>query len=134
MRRCSQPSHRNHHHGYPYHRGYDVLRGIEPRSGLENLGSEKALLKQPKCSSVRRRVERGIGQGKVETGSGRVLGFKTPREAIQGKALFDLANTHQELKSDLKDLYINSASQIDVPGDKKAVVVYVSYRLSKPFR
>lgn len=25
------------------------------------------------------------------------------------QALFDLENTHQELKSDLKDLYINSA-------------------------
>ncbi|PWA41742.1 ribosomal protein S7e [Artemisia annua] len=50
------------------------------------------------------------------------------------QALFDLENTHQELKSDLKDLYINSASQIDVVGDKKAVVVHVSYRLSKPFR
>ncbi|PWA88506.1 serine/threonine-protein phosphatase BSL1 [Artemisia annua] len=37
-------------------------------------------------------------------------------------------NTHQELKSDLKDLYINSASQIDVAGDKKAVVVHVSFK------
>ncbi|GER54029.1 40S ribosomal protein S7 [Striga asiatica] len=50
------------------------------------------------------------------------------------QALFDLENTNQEIKSDLKDLYINSASQIDVSGGKKAVVIHVPYRLRKSFR
>ncbi|XP_062150592.1 small ribosomal subunit protein eS7 [Alnus glutinosa] len=48
--------------------------------------------------------------------------------------LFDLENTNQELKSDLKDLYINSAIQMDISGNRKAVVIYVPYRLRKSFR
>ncbi|KAI3726919.1 hypothetical protein L1987_66726 [Smallanthus sonchifolius] len=58
----------------------------------------------------------------------------TEFELSVAQALFDLENTHQELKSDLKDLYINSANQIDVSGNRKAVVVHVPYRLRKPFR
>ncbi|KAK1433768.1 hypothetical protein QVD17_10685 [Tagetes erecta] len=58
----------------------------------------------------------------------------TEFEQSVAQALFDLENTHQELKSDLKDLYINSANQIDVSGNRKAVVVNVPYRLRKPFR
>ncbi|KAK4775180.1 hypothetical protein SAY86_010115 [Trapa natans] len=49
-------------------------------------------------------------------------------------AVFDLENTNQELKSDLKDLYINSATEVDVPGNRKAVVIYVPYRLRKAYR
>uniref|UniRef100_A0A804MC77 40S ribosomal protein S7 n=1 Tax=Zea mays TaxID=4577 RepID=A0A804MC77_MAIZE len=40
----------------------------------------------------------------------------------------------QELKSDLKDLYINNAIQMDVTGSRKAVVIHVPYRLRKAFR
>ncbi|KAI7738976.1 hypothetical protein M8C21_010443 [Ambrosia artemisiifolia] len=58
----------------------------------------------------------------------------TEFEQTVAQALFDLENTHQELKSDLKDLYINSANQVDVSGNRKAVVVHVPYRLRKPFR
>ncbi|CAI9266720.1 unnamed protein product [Lactuca saligna] len=58
----------------------------------------------------------------------------TEFEQSVAQALFDLENTHQELKSDLKDLYINSASQIDVANNKKAVVIHVPYRLTKQFR
>lgn len=58
----------------------------------------------------------------------------TEFEQSVAQALFDLENTHQELKSDLKDLYINSANQIDVSGNRKAVVIHVPYRLRKPFR
>ncbi|MFS7999637.1 putative ribosomal protein S7e [Helianthus anomalus] len=58
----------------------------------------------------------------------------TEFEQSVAQALFDLENTHQELKSELKDLYINSASQIDVSGNRKAVVVHVPYRLRKSFR
>ncbi|KAG7021618.1 40S ribosomal protein S7 [Cucurbita argyrosperma subsp. argyrosperma] len=55
-------------------------------------------------------------------------------EESVAQALFDLENTNSELKSDLKDLYINSAIQVDVSGNRKAVVVYVPYRLRKAFR
>nr|GLL47967.1 40S ribosomal protein S7-like [Ipomoea trifida] len=40
-------------------------------------------------------------------------------------ALFDLENTNQELMSDLKDLYINVAVQIDVSGNKKVVLRFL---------
>lgn len=82
------------------------------------------------------------------------------------QAFFDLENSNQELKSDLKDLYINNAmydnlvsffinrnqflllhvsvimvcfikllySQLDVTGNRKAVVIHVPYRLRKAFK
>ncbi|KAK7271237.1 hypothetical protein RJT34_26968 [Clitoria ternatea] len=58
----------------------------------------------------------------------------TEFEESVGQALFDLENTNNELKSDLKDLYINSAVQIDVSGGRKAVVIHIPYRLRKGFR
>ncbi|KAM3374821.1 hypothetical protein P3S68_013535 [Capsicum galapagoense] len=59
----------------------------------------------------------------------------TEFEESVAQAFFDLENTNQELKSELKDLYINSASQIDVSGgSRKAVVIHVPYRLRKAFR
>ncbi|KAL6521522.1 40S ribosomal protein [Orobanche gracilis] len=58
----------------------------------------------------------------------------TEFEENVAQALFDLENTNQEIKSDLKDLHINSAVQIDVPGGKKAIVIHVPYRLRKHFR
>ncbi|XP_065860729.1 small ribosomal subunit protein eS7 [Euphorbia lathyris] len=58
----------------------------------------------------------------------------TEFEESVGQALFDLENTNQELKSDMKDLYINSAVQIDVAGSRKAVVIHVPYRLRKAYR
>ncbi|MQL95851.1 hypothetical protein Taro_028520 [Colocasia esculenta] len=58
----------------------------------------------------------------------------TEFEDVVSQALFDLENTNNELKSDLKDLFINSATQVDVAADKKAVVIHVPYRLRKAFR
>ncbi|KAK1320734.1 40S ribosomal protein S7 [Acorus calamus] len=55
-------------------------------------------------------------------------------EEAVAQALFDLENTNPELKSELKDLYINSAVQMDIVGNKKAVVIHVPYRLRKAFR
>ncbi|XP_031474381.1 40S ribosomal protein S7 [Nymphaea colorata] len=55
-------------------------------------------------------------------------------EETVAQALFDLENTNQELKSDLKDLFINSAVQVDISSNRKAVVVHVPYRLRKAFR
>ncbi|CAE5965877.1 unnamed protein product [Arabidopsis arenosa] len=50
------------------------------------------------------------------------------------QALFDLENTNQELKSELKDLYINQAVHMDISSNRKAVVIYVPFRLRKAFR
>ncbi|KAK4786010.1 hypothetical protein SAY86_002699 [Trapa natans] len=58
----------------------------------------------------------------------------TEFEESVAQALFYLENTNQELKSDLKDLYINSATQVDVTGNRKAVVIHVPYRLRKAYR
>ncbi|KAG6414403.1 hypothetical protein SASPL_127125 [Salvia splendens] len=53
----------------------------------------------------------------------------TEFEKSVAQALFDLENTNQDIKSELKDLYINSAVQIDV-----AVVIHAPYRPRKAFR
>ncbi|ONK65922.1 uncharacterized protein A4U43_C06F2370 [Asparagus officinalis] len=58
----------------------------------------------------------------------------TEFEDSVAQAFFDLENTNQELKSDLKDLYINTAVQYDIAGNKKAVVIHVPYRLRKAYR
>ncbi|XP_078433301.1 small ribosomal subunit protein eS7-like [Wolffia australiana] len=55
-------------------------------------------------------------------------------EEVVAQALFDLENSNSELKSELKDLFINSALQVDVAGGKKAVVIHVPFRLRKAFR
>ncbi|CBI15467.3 hypothetical protein AAG906_014203 [Vitis piasezkii] len=58
----------------------------------------------------------------------------TEFEESVAQAFFDLENTNPEIKSDLKDLYINSALQVDVSGTRKAVVIHIPYRLRKAFR
>ncbi|WOL04612.1 40S ribosomal protein S7 [Canna indica] len=55
-------------------------------------------------------------------------------EDTVAQAFFDLENGNQELKSDLKDLYINSAVQLDLAGNRKVVVVHVPYRLRKAYK
>ncbi|WRX10601.1 Small ribosomal subunit protein eS7 - like 1 [Theobroma cacao] len=58
----------------------------------------------------------------------------TEFEETVAQALFDLENTNEYFKAELQDLYINSAVQMDVSGNRKAVVIYVPYRLRKAFR
>ncbi|KAJ6867253.1 40S ribosomal protein S7-like [Populus alba x Populus x berolinensis] len=58
----------------------------------------------------------------------------TEFEETVAQALFDLENSNSDLKSELKDLFINSAVQIDVAGNRKAIVIYVPYRLRKSYR
>ncbi|KAL0681121.1 hypothetical protein Bca4012_047968 [Brassica carinata] len=58
----------------------------------------------------------------------------TECEEQVAQALFDLENTNQELKSELKDLYINQAVNMDIAGNRKAIVIYVPFRLRKAFR
>jgi small subunit ribosomal protein S7e len=55
-------------------------------------------------------------------------------EESVAQALFDLEATNQELKTDLRDLYITSAREIDVHGTtRKSIIVNVPYRLLKAF-
>ncbi|KAL6754806.1 component of cytosolic 80S ribosome and 40S small subunit [Haematococcus lacustris] len=55
-------------------------------------------------------------------------------EESVAQALFDLEATNQELKGDLRDLYITSAKEIDVHGTaRKAIIVHVPFRLLKAF-
>ena len=50
------------------------------------------------------------------------------------QALFDLEATNSELKSDLRDLFITSAVEIDVSASRKAIIIHVGafFRLSPP--
>ena len=49
------------------------------------------------------------------------------------QALFDLEATNAELKSDLRDLYIAGATEVDISASRKAILVHVPYRLLKAF-
>ncbi|KAJ0402513.1 hypothetical protein ATCC90586_002683 [Pythium insidiosum] len=47
--------------------------------------------------------------------------------------LFNLEASAAELKSELKDLYITAAKQVDVASGRKAIVIFVPFRLHKAF-
>ncbi|XP_024364673.1 small ribosomal subunit protein eS7 [Physcomitrium patens] len=55
-------------------------------------------------------------------------------EESVAQALFDLESTNSELKSELRDLFINSAKEVDVSGNRKAVIIHVPFRLRKAFQ
>ena len=46
--------------------------------------------------------------------------------ASDAQAIFDLEATNQELKGDLRDLYITSAKEVEVASARKAIVIHVS--------
>jgi len=48
-------------------------------------------------------------------------------EQSVAQALFDLEVSANELKSELQNLHITAAKEVDVPGGKKAVVLFVPY-------
>ncbi|CAG9464993.1 unnamed protein product [Pedinophyceae sp. YPF-701] len=54
-------------------------------------------------------------------------------EESVAQALFDLEATNAELKAELRDLYITGAKEIDVSAARKAVLIYVPYRLLKAY-
>ena len=43
------------------------------------------------------------------------------------QALFDLEATNAELKSDLRDLYITAATEVDAGAGRKAIIIHVSF-------
>jgi len=54
-------------------------------------------------------------------------------EEAVAQALFDLEATNNELKADLRDLFINAAKEVDVSNGRKAIVIHVPFRLLKAF-
>ncbi|KAM0909411.1 hypothetical protein ACQ4PT_014822 [Festuca glaucescens] len=84
--------------------------------------SGRARRKGSKMYTARKKIQKDKGVEPTET------------EETVAQALFDLENGNTELKSDLKDLYINTAFQLDIVGNRKAVVIHVPYRLRKAFK
>ncbi|KAK1650836.1 hypothetical protein QYE76_068641 [Lolium multiflorum] len=87
-----------------------------------DVGSGRARRKGSKMYTARKKIQKDKGVEPSEI------------EETVAQALFDLENGNTELKSDLKDLYINTALQLDIVGNRKAVVIHVPYRLRKAFK
>ncbi|KNA25867.1 hypothetical protein SOVF_001740 [Spinacia oleracea] len=58
----------------------------------------------------------------------------TDLEENLAQAIFELETNNKDMGNELKDLFINSAAQVDISNNKKAIVVHVPYRLRKAFR
>ena len=60
---------------------------------------------------------------------------QTPDEFEEQVAqeLFNLEMSAAEIKAELKDLYITASKEVDVPGGRKAIVIFVPFRLLKSF-
>jgi small subunit ribosomal protein S7e len=54
-------------------------------------------------------------------------------EASVAQELLNLEMTSPDLKASLRDLYITTAKEVDVGGGKKAILLYVPYKLRKMF-
>lgn len=54
-------------------------------------------------------------------------------ETHVAQALADLESSGSEIKAELRELFISSAKEIDIPGGKTAVVLFVPYRLLTKF-
>jgi len=58
----------------------------------------------------------------------------TELEEAVAKAFVELEITSKEMSGDLRDLFILSAKEIELPGSKKAIVIFVPHRLHKRFQ
>lgn len=54
-------------------------------------------------------------------------------ETHVAQALADLEASGSEIKAELRELFISSAKEVDIPGGKTAVVIFVPYRLLTKF-
>jgi small subunit ribosomal protein S7e len=54
-------------------------------------------------------------------------------EASVAQELLNLEMTSPDLKASLRDLYITAAKEVDCGGGKKAIVLYVPFKLRKSF-
>ena len=59
--------------------------------------------------------------------------FPFPSARSSTQALFDLEATNNELKAELKDLYINGAQEVAIGDGRTAIVIQVPFRLLKAF-
>merc|ERR1711935_92233 len=55
-------------------------------------------------------------------------------EEAVARAFVELEVTSKDLSAELQDLYISSVKEVDCPNNKKAVVVFVPFRLAKKFQ
>jgi hypothetical protein len=55
------------------------------------------------------------------------LSLHLSHRSLQQQALFDLEATNNELKTELRDLYINSAQEVEVTNGRTAIVIHVSH-------
>lgn len=55
-------------------------------------------------------------------------------EELVAKALVELEIASKDLSAELRDLFISSAKEVETSGGKKAVVIFVPYRLHKRFQ
>ena len=76
------------------------------------------------CASTDQSSTKGALQGE---GSGvqHLPMLTRPYQRGCWQAIFDLEATNQELKSDLRDLYITSAKEVEVATARKAIVIHV---------
>lgn len=58
----------------------------------------------------------------------------TELEEQVAKALVELEITSKDLAADLRDLFITAAKEVDVDGGKKAIVIFVPFKLYKRFQ
>ena len=61
---------------------------------------------------------------------------ETPTELEEqvAKALSELETSSKEMSADLRDLFILSAKQLELPGGKQALIIFVPYRFHKKFQ
>jgi len=58
----------------------------------------------------------------------------TELESAIAKALIELESTSKEMSADLRDLFIVSAKELELPSSKRAIVIFVPFRLHKRFQ
>jgi len=58
----------------------------------------------------------------------------TDLEELVAKALVELEITSKDMSADLRDLYFLSAKEVDTAAGKKAIVIFVPYRLHKRYQ
>eukprot|EP00903_Cladosiphon_okamuranus_P009921 g9418.t1 len=54
-------------------------------------------------------------------------------EQTVAQELFNLEMSAADIKSEIRDLYITGAKQVDVGGGKKAIIIFVPYRLLRSY-
>ena len=54
-------------------------------------------------------------------------------ETQVAQELFNLEMSAAEIKSDLRDLHVTAAKEVDVGGGKKAIIIFVPYRLLRAY-